>query len=46
MPKRLRLVQVPAGATELWLGPNDSYFGDNGDANDDYGVMAAPEACP
>lgn len=45
VPGRLIVVQVPENATELLFSPNDSYHGDNGDSDSDYGILIGEIAC-
>jgi hypothetical protein len=40
------LLEIPEGATELLFSPNDSFHSDNGDPNNDYGVLIAEQSCP
>jgi hypothetical protein len=42
----LSIVEVPEGASELLFSPNDSFHSDNGDPNNDYGVLIAKQSCP
>jgi hypothetical protein len=42
----LSIVEVPDGAHELLFSPNDSFHSDNGDPNNDYGVLIAEQSCP
>jgi hypothetical protein len=40
------VLEVPEGASELLFSPNDSFHSDNGDPNNDYGVLIARQSCP
>ncbi len=39
------IAEVPVGAVELLISPNDTFHSDNGDPDGDYGVYIAKVAC-